>query len=173
MKFLRGDLEQNNSPTVFIQGELDVLEDITVPSERYTDLRDIYVEGTGYYNSDTTEFIVGLDLKGTVTVPCAISLKPVDVDVHTKLSEVFVFEMSEDIEDDETVVLIDGDELDLYPYIWSAIVVAIPLKVVDPDLTEYPKGEGWEVLTETDYQKQKSEEIDPRLAKLKEFNFEK
>lgn len=172
MKFTRQDLEQLKTPHFDIDGDIAVLDHETVPHGRYTNLRDIYVEGTGYYSDETSEFIVGLNISSKVTVPCAVSLKPVEIELDTKLSEVFLFEPGALNEEDRDGILIEGDEIDLTPYIWSAIVVDIPLKVVDPDLEVYPSGEGWQVLTEEDYLEQKKQEIDPRLAKLKEFKFD-
>ena len=51
-------------------------------------------------------------------------------------------------------------------------MMEVPLKIVKEGLTQYPKGDGWEVVKEEDYIKEKSKEIDPRLAKLKEFKLE-
>ncbi|UPU39227.1 DUF177 domain-containing protein [Erysipelothrix sp. Poltava] len=62
--------------------------------------------------------------------------------------------------------------LDLDPYLLDSILAAVPLKAIHPDLKEYPEGEGWQVMTEEDYTKEKSQEIDPRLAKLKDFKFD-
>ena len=45
------------------------------------------------------------------------------------------------------------------------------MKVVKDDAV-YPSGDGWEILSEAEYQRRKGNEIDPRLAKLKEFKFE-
>ena len=40
------------------------------------------------------------------------------------------------------------------------------------ELTEYPKGDGWLVMSEEDYLEEKSREIDPRLAKLKDIEID-
>lgn len=47
----------------------------------------------------------------------------------------------------------------------------VPHKVVKEGV-EYPKGKGWEVVTEDDFNASKKNAIDPRLAKLKEFKIE-
>ena len=54
----------------------------------------------------------------------------------------------------------------------DAIFAEVPLKAVHPDLETYPEGDGWVVMTEEDYINEKSQEIDPRLAKLKDFKFD-
>lgn len=45
----------------------------------------------------------------------------------------------------------------------------IPLKVVKPGVIDYPKGDGWEVISEETYQKEKKRNIDPRLSILKDY----
>mgnify|MGYP003271358823 FL=1 len=74
--------------------------------------------------------------------------------------------------DDEDVHEVKGDVVELLPVIFQLIVMEVPLKIVKEGLTQYPKGDGWEVVKEEDYIKEKSKEIDPRLAKLKEFKLE-
>jgi len=38
----------------------------------------------------------------------------------------------------------------------------VPLKIVKEGLTQYPKGDGWEVVKEEDYIKEKSKEMSCR-----------
>ena len=101
-------------------------------------------------------------------VPCSITLEDVEYDFHTKSLEVFSFEKT----DDEDVHEVKGDVVELLPVIFQLIVMEVPMKIVKEGLTQYPKGDGWEVVKEEDYIKEKSKEIDPRLAKLKEFKLE-
>lgn len=172
MEFLLKDLERLRSPHFEFSADIDSFQEM-VPNTRFTDLREVYIEGTGYFNRETDELIVSGNISCTIVIPCAISLKPVEIELEATLSEIFLFgsEVRDELED-EGIILVDTDILDLDPFIWDAIVVEIPLKVVHPDLKEYPSGDGWEVLTEKNYLEQKSKEIDPRLAKLKDFNFD-
>ena len=62
--------------------------------------------------------------------------------------------------------------VELLPVIFQLILMEVPLKVVKEGIKEYPKGDGWEVVKEEDYTKSKKDDIDPRLAKLKEFKLE-
>ena len=62
--------------------------------------------------------------------------------------------------------------MELLPVVFQLILMEVPLKVVKEGIKEYPKGKDWEVVKEEDYQKEKRKEIDPRLAKLKEFKAE-
>jgi len=125
MKFHRYDLEEN--PFV-IDTVLEVSEEDRKPNTRYSDISDIEVSGTGFYEEETEELIIGLDIFCQVEVPCAITLKPIELDLEIQYSETFSF-----LEGEETVY-IEEDEIDLTPYIWSAVIAEIPIKVVDPEL---------------------------------------
>ncbi len=103
-------------------------------------------------------------------VPCAITLKPLSHLFNVRLNEVFSF--YEPDEEDEETIYVQDEEIDLDPYILGAILAEIPLKLIDPELTEYPKGDGWLVMSEEDYLEEKSREIDPRLAKLKDIEID-
>lgn len=169
MKYTWSELESLTNPYFTIEGNLEILDKGPDMHGRFLELLDIYVEGSGYYNDDTTEFIVGLEITSHVVVPCAITLKPLEIEVNTTLSETFVFEPEQS--DTEDAYILDDDFVDLDPYVRLAAELAIPLKVIDPDLEEYPSGDGWTVMTESQLVSSKEDEIDPRLAKLKEFNF--
>ena len=65
-----------------------------------------------------------------------------------------------------------GDVVELLPVIFQLILMEVPLKAVKPGIGEYPQGKGWKVIREEDLRKEKEQEIDPRLAKLREFKVE-
>ena len=69
---------------------------------------------------------------------------------------------------DDDVHEAKGDVIELLPVIFQLILMEVPLKIVKEGAV-YPKGNGWEVMREETWQREKSSEIDPRLAKLKEF----
>ncbi len=172
MKLHRNDLEDLENPHISIHETLVMDDSSYVEHDRYLDMSDINVNGNGFYDSKTTELIIGLDLDCTVVVPCAITLKPIEIDIETQLSESFVFEENHLLEEDEDLILIEESSVDLWPFIWGAIMAQIPIKVTDPELEKYPSGKGWQVLSEDDYKKQQEEKIDPRLEKLKDFKFD-
>ena len=166
VKFLHNELRD----TVFqINEAVEVTSELVETHPRLTALRDVFVTGTGYYNDLDQELLLDLHIEGTMIVPCAISLNPVDVDFDIPYQERFVFGTLDDESDGYEV---ESDVLDLQPYLDSAILADVPLKVVDPELEAYPEGEGWAVMTEEAYIKEKSREIDPRLAILKDFKID-
>ncbi|QIK70381.1 DUF177 domain-containing protein [Erysipelothrix sp. HDW6C] len=170
MKFIRSDLDRLTTQRINIDEEVVIDLGPQKDSSRVTALRDIFAVGHGYYDDHSSRFITDLTIDGIMTVPCAITLTPFDIDFSFRLGEVFSFEPLGP--EDEGIEEVDGEELDLTPYIMDAILAEVPLKAIHPDLEEYPEGDGWQVMTEEDYIKEKNQAIDPRLAKLKDFKFE-
>lgn len=169
MKFRKLELDRMQNPRIDISEEFVLDPDLIEDHPRCLAVRDIFVDGQSYYDHHSSRFMTDLLIEGIMDVPCAITLKPVELAFSFQLDEVFSFVP---LGTGEEGVKINGDLLDLVPYIAAAIIAEIPLKVVDPDLDEYPKGSGWEVMTEEDYIKDKSQELDPRLAKLKDFKLD-
>lgn len=130
-------------------------------------LQDVTVSGNIHYEEHDDRAYADLDISGVMIVPCSITNEDVEYDFHTKSMEVFAFDKS----DDEDVHETKGDVVELLPVIFQLILMEVPLKVVKEGVT-YPKGKGWEVIKEEDYKKTEAEQIDPRLAKLKEFKVE-
>lgn len=129
-------------------------------------LNDVRVSGKLRYNSDEDRVFADIEISGTMILPCAVTNEDVPYEFETASTEVFAFTKSND-----DVHEAKGDVVELLPVIFQLILMEIPLKVVKNEVT-YPKGNGWEVMKESDYQKQKKDEIDPRLAKLMEFKAE-
>lgn len=170
MEFKVHDLDRLTVGRIDIDESLEFdLSNLNLHS-RLTALRDIFAEGHGYFDSHSSQFITDLRVEGIMSVPCAISLKPFDIEFSIQYGEVFSFEPVS--AEEEGIEEVEGDTLDLKPYILAAILAEVPMKAVNPELETYPEGDGWVVMTEEDYIKQKSQEIDPRLAKLKDFKFE-
>lgn len=132
------------------------------------DLHEVEVSGNGHYDPALQRFEVDLEISGEMVVPCAVTLEDVVVPFEIASHEVFSFLPSKD----EDVHFVKKEILELYPVIFQLILVEIPLKVVKDGNFTYPKGEGWEVIREEDYIRRSKDEIDPRLAKLKEFQFQ-
>lgn len=130
-------------------------------------LQDVTVSGHIQYDEQRDRAYADLDIAGVMILPCSVTNEDVDYAFHTQSLEEFAFEKS----NDEDVHVSKGDVVELMPVIFQLILMEIPLKVVKENV-QYPRGKGWEVMKEEDYQKSKKDEIDPRLAKLKEFKTE-
>ncbi len=104
--------------------------------------------------------------KGMMICPCAMTLEEVDVPFDLD-EEVYLCQT--DTDDDAYILT---DELDIEAFIKSLVLPIAPIKVVKSGKIEYPIGDGWRVLSEEMLKELHSNEIDPRLAKLKEYKFE-
>ena len=100
---------------------------------------------------------LNIKIEGVMILPCSISLKP------TK------YPFSSQIDDDLDDLLEEFDKneantLDIFPIIWENILMEIPLKVVNDDLSDVKTaGDGWKFVTD------KEERINPELEKLKDL----
>lgn len=129
-------------------------------------LRDVRVRGTIRYEEEDDRAYADIELQGIMILPCAISDEDVEYPFHTSSREVFAF-----VKCDDDVHEAKGDVVELLPVIFQLILMEVPLKVVKEGAV-YPKGNGWEVMRESDWHREKQDAIDPRLAKLKEFKVE-
>lgn len=73
---------------------------------------------------DKEEFVFDLQITGTLTMPCAITLKEVEYPVDIDTEEVF-----RTVRDDDSI-FIDGITIDLLPIIWSNIILDKPMRVI-------------------------------------------
>lgn len=166
MIFTRFELDGLSTSYIDIDEAFDIDLELIENHPRLNELRDVFISGQCYYDPHSAQLIPELTIEGVMVVPCSISLKPVEIDFSIDLNDMFSFGP---LGQDDEGIEVNGDVLDLAPYIWEAVITEIPLRIIHPDVETYPEGEGWEVLTEEDFIKQKSQEIDPRLAKLKDF----
>lgn len=104
--------------------------------------------------------IVKIALKGNLVLSSTRSLKPVDYLLNT--NDEIVFTLNNELVDDENVILFNDDELDLNPIFYSMLISSIPLKVID-DNDEFVKGEGYEVISEDEYNKRRETSLDNSL----------
>lgn len=146
----------NNLYKISVTGEIIVPENLL----ENTDIRKISpvkVEGFILNNEETYE--LDINVSGVMILPCARTLKdveyPFDININEKLEE----------NDDNSLEIIQN-RLEIFPIVWQNILVDVPLRVLAPDAKEESlEGDGWRLITEDN----DKEEIDPRLAKLKDY----
>lgn len=113
--------------------------------------------------------MVKVNIKGKMVLRSTRTLRPVDYDVDIN-DDFIVCYNQEDIADD-SMILLEGDSLDLNEYFYSIIIASIPLKVIAPDDEESFVGEDWEVITEDEYnRRKKSDESTSPFAALKDLD---
>ena len=127
----------------------DVLEYtdlITIDYDVYknTDIRSlspIAVKANIYRITDSS-YKMDLDIKGTMVLPCSITLKDVNYPFHIK-AEVKL--SNDDL--DEEYVKINQNTIDINSIIWQNILLEIPLKVISEDISDsITSGDGWKLI---------------------------
>ena len=132
-----------------ILNELEVNEDVVIEKEmlekaKIIDLKDANVNG--YITKDNNnDYYIDFSLRGTLVLPCSVTLKPVDYDFATEIAGSYNEMMSEIGE----ISKINENSLDILPIIWQNILMEIPIKVTGPEATDLKlSGDGWKLVTE-------------------------
>lgn len=146
-------------------------ETLTFPNEMFhqlshiNGLKETHVSGTGRLDIGNQQLYVDLHIDGQMILPCAISLEDVDYPYEIDSSVIFAFYKPDE---DEEVIEVKKNVVDLTPVVFQEIMMAVPMRVVKEGATLKEKGHGWKVLSEEDIV-QDEQDIDPRLAKLKDY----
>lgn len=93
---------------------------------------------------DIKEDYEGFSLKcvvsGTMILPCSVTLKPTNYDFSIEIDEIL----------DESYKK-SQNSIDIFPIIWENILMEIPIRIVNEDVTDVKtEGEGWKLITEED-----------------------
>ena len=157
------DLTKLNSHLVSqveINQVLEVPEELLKESE-LLDLKDTKVSGMIYFDASDS-YALKLKITGVMVLPCAITLKPVDVPFSVSIDdslENIYEEMGKKLKNIE-------NSIDILPIIWENILIEIPMRVVSEGAEELSlHGDGWELITE----EKPKQEINPELEKLKDL----
>ena len=154
------------------RGKFDFEEGLTFPSELFdqyaqiNDLKDIIVSGTGNLDLKDKRLYVDLNIKGTMILPCAMTLEDVEYPFEINSTEVFAFDKPAPLED---VHEVKKDIVDLTPVVFENIMLEVPMRVVKDDANIKSEGKGWRILDSSNASENNEEYIDPRLAKLKDY----
>lgn len=168
LKWSKLELLQACNATIVFEDTIDFEPAIFSKMYQINGLQNVTVSGTIHYDERSDRVYADLDIYGVMIIPCSITLEDIEYDFHAKSLEVFTFNKA----DDEDMHVVKGDVVEVLPVIFQLILMEVPLKAVKEGITQYPKGDGWEVLKEEDYINEKRNEIDPRFAKLKDFKLE-
>ena len=169
LKWSKSEILNLQKDVISFDEELTFPKAVFEKNHHLRDLKNVNVKGKIYYNLQSDLVTCELVIDADMILSCAITNEDVVYPFETETTELFAFRKVEDYED---VHEAKGDIVELLPTIFQTIMMEIPLKVVKDGVKEYPKGDGWEVIKESDYQSRKKDEVDPRLAKLKEFKID-
>lgn len=106
------------------------------------------------------DYVINIMVKGTMVLPCSVSLKPTNYDFQVQIDGNIAEIMAEFNENFEN----NQKTLDILPIIWENILMEIPIRIVSDDISDVKtEGEGWELITDD------KEMVNPNLAKLKDL----
>ncbi|MGI6608095.1 MAG: YceD family protein [Erysipelotrichaceae bacterium] len=166
MKYSRTDLLQLKDYRLTFDEDITFTEEISKQFSRIRRINDMNVKADGIFDPATQQLAIHFEIKGSVTVGCDVTFEDVMVPIETEADEIFTFDKKEE---DINILKVNGEYIELLPTIMQLILIDIPIKVIKSGKIDYPKGDGWEVISEETYVRQKEKRVDPRLAKLKEF----
>ena len=123
------------------------------------DLKNLHVTGDISLNS-VSMLAVNLTVTGIMVIPDSVTTEPVDYPFTSKIEEEY------DINDENFLEYYQKEQniLDIMKILWENIVLEVPMRFTvtkDAHLT----GDGWSLGED----KNKDDQIDPRLAKLAEL----
>lgn len=122
-------------------------------------LDDVSISGEITLNS-LREIYISLEVKGTMILPCAITLKPVDYPFNI-IIDGDLSEIQEELGENTKKCI---NSIDILPIIWENILMEIPMRVVAPDaeITNM-SGDGWRFITEEE------DNVNSELSKLEDL----
>ncbi|GAB3068049.1 YceD family protein [Virgibacillus ainsalahensis] len=168
MKIALGQIRKNayNEPYSF-----DEKVDVSELESMNNDIREINsVQVSGKCTLHGEQIIFSFTISGEMILPCARTLVDVPYPFKIRADEVFTTSpYYGEAEEESEIHPIDGEVLDLTPYIKENILLEVPFRVFSDgtsDQKEAPsKGQGWEFISEEKNEKT----IDPRMKKLESF----
>ena len=116
---------------------------------------------TGFAQADREDIIIHANVKGKLVTPSTRSLTPVEMDVDFDIDEVYLQneEHADRYEIEDSVILIEDGLIDFDQALMEYVALSVPLQVLTEEEKDQPmpKGKGWAVISEDDFE-QKQEE---------------
>ena len=136
---------------------IEINEEVKIPdnileNSLITKLENVNLDGELFLNEDDNLNLTG-KLKGIMILKDDITLEPVEYTFETELEE--ILEKSKNI-------------LDITDILWQNILVEIPSKVRSTDEDINLEGNGWRVISEEQFQKERNKSNNP-FANLDEL----
>ncbi|UOE92944.1 YceD family protein [Alkalihalobacillus sp. LMS39] len=165
MKWTIQQLHAQKSKGIQFNETLD-LSDLRKLDPQIRRVSPVEVSGEAHVSSDIVTF--PLHIKGTLTLPCSRTLNDVELPFDIEAKETFrLYETNWEQDGEDDIHSVEGDVIDLIPYIKELILLEIPLQIFsEQEEGRAPKsGDDWELVKEEDLKNR----TDPRLAELSKF----
>ena len=146
----------NSIDSLSVHGSVDIPKEM-LSNSRIDELKDIKIDGNICLNEDN-ELVLEGKLLGTMVLKDDLTLEPVDYEFKTDFEE--ILNKSENV-------------LDITDILWQNILVEIPSKVRSTSEDINLSGDGWRLMSEEEYEKEKNKSNNPfsnldELLKTKE-----
>ena len=145
-----------------LNNKLYLDEDINFDLNKYQyqnikDLNNLHIKGYISYNTpDNLEF--DINLTGNMVLNDTVTLEDINYPLNIKIEE----EYELNAEFMQVYMKNSKNILDIIPILWENIVLEVPIRLTTKENVKL-SGDGWSLNEENN-----DDEIDPRLAKLKE-----
>ena len=166
MKFTKTDFQNAENGVLHIDEWIAVEENDFLRHSQVKSIPEVHITGTLQFDQSSLVFS-DLELDGVMIVPDSITLEDLEVIFDTTSQVTYSFDPV--TQDDDEIIVVKKDTIDLNPEILQAVIYEAPMHITRLPRDQYPKGDGWQVLSDQD---PKEEKIDPRWAKLNEFKMD-
>lgn len=168
MKYTKRDFLAAPRGTIEVDEWIAVEENDLLHHTQVKSIPKVHVTGTLQFDGSTLVYS-DLELEGVMIVLDSITLEDLEVEFDTESQETYSFVPLED--SDEDIIVVKKDTIDINPEVFQAILYEAPMGITRCPRSEYPKGNGWQVLSDQD-QVDEEPKIDPRWEKLSEFKLD-
>jgi uncharacterized protein len=165
VKFTKKDFVEAPEGTISIDEWISVEENDLLHHSQVKSIPEVHITGTLQYDGNALVYS-NLDIDGVMIVLDSITMEDLDVEFDTKSQETYSFEP---VSQDEDIIAVKKNTLDINPEIFQAVLYEAPMAITRLPRDQYPKGDGWALLSDQDPQEP---QIDPRWEKLKDFKLE-
>ena len=121
-------------------------------NSRIDELKDVSLEGKITFNEDN-DLVFSANMNGIMVLKDDLTLAPTEVNFDAEVEE--ILPKNQNI-------------LDITDILWQNILVEVPSKVRSTDEETYPSGDGWRVISEDEYEKERTKSNNP-FANLNEL----
>ena len=164
MRYTKNDFLNAENKTITIDEWIAIEENDLLHHTQVKSIPEVHIVGTLQFDGNTLVFS-NLELDGVMIVLDSISLEDIEVAFDTTSQETYSFKPLED-NGDEDIIVVKKDIVDIKPEIFQAILYEAPMSITRVPRDQYPKGDGWQLISDQD---PKEAPIDPRWEKLSEF----
>lgn len=166
VKFTKKDFLNAKNGIIEIDEWIAVEENDLLHHTQVKSIPEVHVTGTLQFDHRSLVFS-DLDLDGVMIVLDSITMEDLEVAFDTKSQETYSFDPIK--ENDEDIIVVKKDTVDINPEIFQAIIYEAPMSITRLPRDQYPKGDGWQLLSDQDKEEPK---IDPRWKKLNDFKLD-